>query len=196
MIRNKRCFLLNVSDIGLEKIDDAIGQEFEQIDDSVDDVLTQALFVKTKSEKALREKKFHDPFETIEQARRDQKISDLLSIYVDSYKDKMKQSRRSRCILLIVSLFIVIGFSIILGALALVICISPKDLNVSDIVAFVTSCVSFISLIIGLLTIITKYFFPENDEKHITAIVQSIQNNDLENKRASASHQKSKDNTE
>ena len=54
-----------------------------------------------------------------------------------------------------------------------------------------TACVSFISLIIGLLTIITKYFFPENDEQYITAIVEAIQKNDLENKRENAKHEQS-----
>ncbi len=163
-------------------------QEFEKIDGSMGDALRKMLFVGTKNEEALR-RGYRDPFETLEQARRDRTISKLLSIYVDSYENKMKQSRRSRRALLIISLSIVICFSIILGVLALAICISSESLNVSDIVAFITACISFISLIIGLLTIITKYFFPENDEKHITEIVQSIQNNDLKNKRESAKHQ-------
>ena len=33
---------------------------------------------------------------------------------------------------------------------------------------------------------ITKYFFPENDEQYITTIVETIQQNDLENKRENA----------
>lgn len=63
---------------------------------------------------------------------------------------------------------------------------TQSNLQVSDLVAFVTACVSFVSLIIGLLTIITRYFFPHNDEKYITTIVESIQKNDLENKRENA----------
>lgn len=50
----------------------------------------------------------------------------------------------------------------------------------------ITASVSFISLVIGLLTIITKYFFPENDEQYITKIVETIQQNDLENKKENA----------
>lgn len=61
-----------------------------------------------------------------------------------------------------------------------------SDLNVTDLAAFITACISFISLIIGLLTIITKYFFPENGEQYITQIVELIQKNDLENKRENA----------
>lgn len=55
-------------------------------------------------------------------------------------------------------------------------------------VSFITTCVSFITLIIGLLTIVTKYFFPENDEQYITTIVEAIQKNDLENKRENAKY--------
>ena len=67
-----------------------------------------------------------------------------------------------------------------------------SELDIQDVVAFITACISFISLIIGLLTIITKYFFPENDEQYITTIVESIQKNDLENKRENARYKKDK----
>ena len=61
-------------------------------------------------------------------------------------------------------------------------------MQISNLVAFVTACISFVSLIIGLLTIITKYFFPENDEQYITKIVEIIQNNDFKNKQEIRSH--------
>lgn len=67
-----------------------------------------------------------------------------------------------------------------------------SELDIQDVVAFITACISFISLIIGLLTIITKYFFPENDEQYITTIVESIQKNDLENKRENARYKEDK----
>lgn len=38
-------------------------------------------------------------------------------------------------------------------------------------------------MIIGILTIIAKYVFPEKEEEYITRIVEIIQNNDLENKK-------------
>lgn len=69
---------------------------------------------------------------------------------------------------------------------------SNSKLDIQDVVAFIAACISFISLIIGLLTIITKYFFPENDEQYITTIVESIQKNDLENKRENARYKNDK----
>ena len=44
-------------------------------------------------------------------------------------------------------------------------------------------CLTFLTLIVGILKIITKYVFPVNDEEYITRIVELIQNNDLENKK-------------
>lgn len=44
-------------------------------------------------------------------------------------------------------------------------------------------CITFLTLIVGVLTIITKYVFPENEEEYITRIVEIIQRNDLENKK-------------
>ena len=44
-------------------------------------------------------------------------------------------------------------------------------------------CITFLSSVIGILTIITKYVFPEKEEEYITRIVEIIQTNDLENKR-------------
>ena len=72
---------------------------------------------------------------------------------------------------------------------------SQSQIEVPDVVSFATACISFITLIIGLLTIITKYFFPENDEQYITAIVEAIQKNDLENKRENAKYEQKEPNS-
>ena len=47
----------------------------------------------------------------------------------------------------------------------------------------VSVCVTFLTLIVGILQTITKYVFPEKEEEYITRIVEIIQNNDLENKK-------------
>ena len=39
-----------------------------------------------------------------------------------------------------------------------------------------------IAAVIGTLNIVTKYVFPENEEKNITDIVKLIHKNDLKNK--------------
>ena len=117
-----------------------------------------------------RDLDYKDPFVTLQQKKRDQKITYLIL---------------APCVL------IILGFAVLLGYFALRIVHATAPLEMGDLVAFVTACISFISLIIGLLTIITKYFFPENDEQYITAIVEAIQKNDLENKRENAKHEQS-----
>ena len=58
-----------------------------------------------------------------------------------------------------------------------------EAVSVEMVVSLITVCVSYLTLVFGLLTIITKYVFPEKEEEYITAIVKLIQKNDLENKR-------------
>lgn len=129
---------------------------------------------------------YKDPFVTKEQKDRDQQITRLLKEYVSFYESKVKHSKICRYIILIPCVVIIVVFSVLLIILSLKVMSMDKELEVQDLIAFVTACISFISLIIGLLTIITKYFFPENDEQYITTIVESIQRNDLENKRENA----------
>ena len=134
---------------------------------------------------------YKDPFVTLQQKKRDQKITELLTEYVNFYKKKVRHSTICRYLILTPCVLIILGFAVLLGYFALRIVHAAAPLEIGDLVTFVTACVSFISLIIGLLTIITKYFFPENDEQYITAIVESIQKNDLENKRENAKHEQS-----
>ena len=65
------------------------------------------------------------------------------------------------------------------------------DMEAGDVVSFATACVSFLTLIVGLLHIVTKYVFPENDEEYITRIVEMIQTNDLKNKQENAKNSRS-----
>lgn len=142
--------------------------------------LKDTLFSQTDREDELC---YKDPFITREQKKRDEDVTKLLSVYVSSYESKVKHSKICRYFILIPCILIIISFSVLLFALSVKIMNMGGELKLQELVAFVTACISFISLIIGLLTIITKYFFPENDEQYITTIVDSIQKNDLENKR-------------
>lgn len=131
---------------------------------------------------------YKDPFVTKEQKKRDEHITQLLEEYVSFYKSKVQHSRKCRYIILVPCISIIVAFSLLLGFLSYRILNTETVVLTQSLVAFITTCVSFISLIIGLLTIVTKYFFPENDEQYITTIVESIQRNDLENKRENARH--------
>ena len=116
---------------------------------------------------------FKDKYTTEEQKQRDTEVTRLLAAYVKTYEKKTERNARKQDILFYSCLAIIVIFTIIFVA--------------AIIVAFLRiTSVSFIALVIGLLTIITKYFFPENDEQYITTIVETIQQNDLENKRENA----------
>lgn len=127
---------------------------------------------------------------TQEQMKRDCLITDLLREYVSAYKDKVKHSSTCRYIILIPCVLIVAIFAWVLVWLVVKFASEETAIQGGDLAAFVTACISFISLIIGLLTIVTKYFFPEDDEKYITSIVESIQKNDLANKQENAKNKK------
>lgn len=145
-------------------------------------------FSEAKDEKGLEG--FDDPFVTAEQKQRDSQITKLLTAYVGSYENKANSSKICRFAILVSCLLIVIFFAVVLAIIVINALNADVVFCTSQIVGFVTACVSFISLIIGLLTIITKYFFPEDDEKYITKIVETIQQNDLENKRENAKNTK------
>lgn len=151
--------------------------------------LKSSFFSKAETEEELG---YKDPFVTKEQKKRDEYITRLLDEYVSSYQSKVKHSKICRYIILIPCIVIILAFSVLLIFLSLRILKVNSNLDIQDVVAFITACISFISLIIGLLTIITKYFFPENDEQYITTIVESIQKNDLENKRENARYKNNK----
>lgn len=131
-----------------------------------------------------------DPIETNEQKIRDKRITELLEAYVNFYKRKVRHNVICRYLILLPCIWVVYKFSCSLLNLASQIAILEEDLALSDLGAFITACVSFISLIIGLLTIITKYFFPENDEQYIATIVESVQTNDFKTKSERANRER------
>ena len=91
---------------------------------------------------------------------------------MDSYEKKVNSSIWYRVIILVVCIGVVIAFACALRYFAIRVANWENELQISNLVAFVTACISFVSLIIGLLTIITKYFFPENDEQYITQLLK------------------------
>ena len=129
---------------------------------------------------------YKDPYVTSEQKQRDALITSLLTEYVEYYKKKVSHISACRYIILIPCMTIIVAFAVMLVIFSVCIIRSRDSVHITNLVAFITACISFISLIIGLLTIVTKYFFPENDEQYIAKIVETIQQNDLENKKENA----------
>ena len=154
--------------------------KYPSVEDQIKDLLNSVSFNTAKDDDDLDTKYYQDPFLTAEQDKRDEQLTRLLTAYVVSYEKKVKGSKCYPRIIIAITFF--------LGYSAIQVANWQDELQISNLVAFVTACISFVSLIIGLLTIITKYFFPENDEQYITKIVEIIQNNDFKNKQEIRSH--------
>ncbi len=154
--------------------------------DEYDQFLQKTVFQETLTEEELG---YRDPFVTKEQKKRDEYITELLKLYVSSYNNKVESSKKYRAAILCVCLLIVVIFAIALVVVSIKVIGNGNNVRIQGLIAFISACVSFVSSIIGLLTIITKYFFPKDDEKYITTIVESIQRNDLKNKKENANHQ-------
>lgn len=143
------------------------------------DVLVSNKFESTPDETTLQKDTYFDKYQTAQQQERDEKITKLLSAYENNYESKVKWNTGYRLAFVIVSLsltvllFLIVGYCVIYS-------ISRGIYNISLIVG---SFVSLIGLPIGILKIIAEYIFPKEEEQYITQIVQSIQNNDLENKK-------------
>lgn len=117
--------------------------------------------------------------------QRDTEVTRLLAAYVKTY-EKTERNARKQDILFYSCLAIIGIFTIVFVAAIIVAFLRITSVSYTGLATIITASVSFIALVIGLLTIITKYFFPENDEQYITTIVETIQQNDLENKRENA----------
>ena len=124
-----------------------------------------------------------DPFQTDQQRRRDLEITSLLTEYVKYYRIKSQHGKRYRAVLFwgcALMTFILLAACVF----AIVWWTVKKDKDVNDVIALVTACATLVGAVIGILKIITEYVFPREDEKYVTGIVESIQKNDLENKKA------------
>ena len=103
--------------------------------------------------------------------------------YASSYAKKGQVKEQcQKFMIFICGVFVMISVFGILGLTCRVV-IAPESISdLSALAAFVTAFVGFASLVFGLITVITKYAFPEDDERYIADIVKAIQDNDLSHK--------------
>lgn len=134
-----------------------------------------------KDEESMK-KPYVDSYTTKEQRARDKKVTKLLGLYVYGYKKKIKSNIKYKEKIFDLCWWTLVGFSISFPLLVGVMIWNKKALSISGLCQLISVCVTYITLIIGILTIIVKYVFPENEEKYITDIVKLIQENDLKNK--------------
>lgn len=124
---------------------------------------------------------YYDKYATKEQLERDQQITLLLQRYVEGYEYKVKSAKWYKRIITSLCCSIVLGFSIVLGIKLIGTDFSTTQ--AAGLAEMIAVCITFLTSVIGILTIITKYVFPEKEEEYITRIVEIIQRNDLDNKR-------------
>lgn len=124
-------------------------------------------------------KPYVDHFQTKQQQKRDKVITKILREYASSYAKKGQVKEQcQKFMLFICCVFVMISVFGVLGLTCRVV-IAPE--SISDLSAL-AAFVGFVSLVFGLITVITKYAFPEDDERYIADIVKAIQDNDLSHK--------------
>lgn len=128
-------------------------------------------------------KPYVDEYTTHEQRLRDKKITELLDQYVHAYRYKNKSNKWYKGLLFGVCTLILLTFSVVFIRLMYNIDISNTTPSIEAVVQLISVCITFLTLIVGIIKIITKYVFPEKEEEYITRIVEIIQKNDLENKK-------------
>lgn len=128
-------------------------------------------------------KPYVDTFTTKEQRDRDEQVTKLLKLYVEGYESKVKSNKWYKGALVIICSIILLGFSWVFGSIILKTISAKQTVSVESLCQLISVCITFLTLIIGILKIIVRYVFPEDDEKYITSIVEIIQNNDLEHKK-------------
>lgn len=128
-------------------------------------------------------KVYIDEYTTYQQRLRDKKITELLTRYVESYIYKNKSNKWYKRILFGICGVILLVFSGVFIYFILNTRLETNSESIGNMVQIISVCITFLTLIIGILQIITKYVFPEKEEEYITRIVEIIQNNDLENKK-------------
>ena len=118
---------------------------------------------------------------TSQQRKRDQETTKLYEQFVKSHEDKQEFARKSKeyirnsCFVWVIVLILTCA-----GLSWYVIACTERSIN--DIAALISALVPITVAIIGTLNIVTKYVFPEDEEKNITEIVKLIHTNDLANK--------------
>ena len=148
-----------------------------------DSIMNSVEYIQNVNSNQEVDKVYNDEFTTHQQRLRDKKITELLECYVDGYKYKNKSNKWYKGILVGLCGLILLAFSIVFIIFICNVNLSDKGHSIGNVVELISVCVTFLTLIVGILQIITKYVFPEKEEEYITRIVEIIQNNDLENKK-------------
>lgn len=133
------------------------------------------------SEKELA---YDDKYATKEQRERDQEITEILKNYSLNYKNKVDRNLKYKDEIFSLCKTTIEIFVFLFSLVIIIVLFSIDSINITGTVSLISTCITFLGMIIGLLKIITKYVFPVDEEEYITRIVESIQRHDFENKSA------------
>ncbi len=108
--------------------------------------------------------------------KREDAITELLSECVELYKGKMKSNKWYRLVLFSICIIIIVACTFFFGCLIVSLINNDNTEGIQNVISLITVCGSFLSLVFGILQIITKYVFPENDEDFIAKVAEIAQN--------------------
>lgn len=157
-------------------------------EDTVLDIGDVMPFFSGVSSSRQLEKTFYDAYLTEGQKKRDREITKLFTYYVASYNEKRTSNPKYKNIILGICCTIVVVFSGVFLYLLLHVAGTINTIRVNNVVALITVCITYLTLVIGILKIITEYVFPQKEEEYVTRIVKAIQKNDLKNKIENMKH--------
>ena len=127
---------------------------------------------------SLVETKEDDALYRNQRERRDIQISEILDLYTKSFRKKVDSIVAFRWLLLASSLLIVFAFAYCFVRYSIKIMSMDSQIGMAQFGSFASAAVTIITAIFGILTIIVRYFFPENDEQNLANMVKAIQEND------------------
>ena len=95
------------------RVQSKINNEEATLDKEIASFIDMVSFYETKNASDL-EWGYKDPYVTQEQQNRDEQITELLTQYVQCYRNKVKQTRVYRWIIIIPSIAIIVSFAAVL----------------------------------------------------------------------------------
>lgn len=148
----------------------------ENIDDEVDMLRSS----KKDSVQENDEADFNDKARK-EYVKRNEIITALFKTYNDNTERRMKTNRRCKKItfwFLLISIFI-LTFAIV----GLFIVLLKYNLINDSIAIVISACVTYLGSLLSILQIITKYLFPNNEDKNVLELLKTIieKDNNLDN---------------
>lgn len=119
---------------------------------------------------------------TAQQRLRDAQVTELLTQYVNAYRNKIGKRTIQRwmimgsCFLIVVAILFCCVFSTI-------VLLRKEQIELTALATLITAYISGFSGVGYIFKTVVQYLFPKDEEQYITQIVKLIQEHDLQNKK-------------